>query len=408
MRLLCLFAFAVAMTPTAQSATAPVCSAGGVPVVVRAEGITERVGDILIQCSGATPAVPITTNLAIYLSASITNRLSADRTVDASLSADTGSGPVTIQSSAYLGSSYSLSFNGLTVTPGPSGEFSLRISGIRLTASNVPANSPITAYLATSGASQLAMISNMVTIGTPQPSLLTSQGSSLLNCYGSPVPETLTLSKLFASTAHATTRVTEALPNSLEKRDPATMDTGVRVMLRFSGFPKTARIFLPNLVAGSTATVPTTGAGLGSDPEVGQYTPSAAGSLLLGRVTDLNSDGSGGTVAYSVGPVGSGTSVLDSAGEVPLTDGAGFAVFEVLDSDPDVRENAQIPVFLALPAITDGNFDYKPVVAVSYAPVSKQTMAVEGAPVPRFVDSVPGSDCEVMAIAMPASVRSWK
>lgn len=394
MKLLYCLAFTLALFELAQGATAPVCSVSGVPVIVRAEGITERTGDILLQCGGANPGAPVLTNVIVYLSARITNRLSADGTVDASLSADTGSGPLTVLSKAYLGSAYSLSFNGVGITPPASGEFSLRISGIRVAASAAPVNSPIQAYLATSGATQLAMLSNQVTIGTPQPSLLASQGSSLVNCYGSPVPETLTLSNLFAATASATTRVTEALPTSFEKRDPATMDSGVRVMLRFSGFPKTARLFLPNLVAGSSATVPTTGTGLGSDPEVGKYTPSTSGSLLLARVSDPKPDGSGGEMPYSAGPIGSGTVLLDGAGEVPLTDGAGLAVFEVLDANPDLRENAQIPVFLALPWTGDGNFGYHPVVTVGYAPVSKLTSAAVGEPVPRFIEFTPGSDCE--------------
>ncbi|MCC7497401.1 MAG: hypothetical protein IT160_07480 [Bryobacterales bacterium] len=396
MRTLFCLVIVAAVLPSARGATAPLCTPSAVPAIVRAEGITERVGDILLQCGGASPATPLLTNLTVYLSARITNRLAAGGAVDASLAADTGSGAVTIQPSAYLGSPYSISFNGVAITPGASGQFSLHIRGIRVAASTVPVNSPILASLAASGTSLLAMTSNVVTVATPQASLLASQGSSLVNCYGSPAPETLTLSNLFARTAHATTRVTEAIPNAFEKRDPATMDSGVRIILRFSGFPKTARIFLPNLVAGSSATVPTTGAGLGSDPEVGQYTPSTQGSLLLARVNGPQPDGSGGTMPYAVGPMGSGVTLLDSAGEVPLAAGAGFAVFEVLDSDPSIRENAQIPVFLALPWPSGGDFDYSPVVTVEYAPVSDQTAAVEGAPVPRFIEFVPGSDCEAM------------
>ncbi|MCX6625020.1 MAG: hypothetical protein NTY38_28955, partial [Acidobacteria bacterium] len=188
MKSLYVVAFALAMLPVAEGAIAPFCTASSAPAVLRAEGLTERTGDILIQCGGAAAGTPIITNLTVFLSASITNRLSAENMVDATLAADTGSGSTIILSRAFLNSSYSLSFNGLTVTPGASGNFSLRISGIRAAASNIPANSPILAYLATSGATQLAMTSNTVTVGIPQPSLLTSQGSSLVNCYGSPVP----------------------------------------------------------------------------------------------------------------------------------------------------------------------------------------------------------------------------
>ena len=264
-------------------AAATTCSAQGAPVQLRSEGITERVGDILIQCSGATPGRPVTTNLTIFLSALLSNRLSPAGTIDASLTADTGSGPVLLSSSAFLNSSYILSFNGLTVTPSTGGDFSLRVAGIRVNASRVPVNAPITAYLAVSGGGEFVLSSNMVTLGIPQTSLFTSQSASLVNCYGSPVPEVLNLTNLFAGTVHSTVRVTEALPGAFEKRDATTMDTGVRLILRFSGFPKTARIFLPNIIAGSSATQPTQGFGLGNTPTVGQYTPSTVGSLLLTR-----------------------------------------------------------------------------------------------------------------------------
>ena len=85
-----LFAFAVVVVLMAASAPANAqifvnpnaftCLANaGVPPIVRAEGITELVGDVVLTCSGgtATPAgqpIPLS-NLTIFLNTNITSRL---------------------------------------------------------------------------------------------------------------------------------------------------------------------------------------------------------------------------------------------------------------------------------------------------------------------------------------------
>ena len=65
---------------------------------------------------------------------------------------------------------------------------------------------------------------------------------------------------------------------------------------------------------------------------------------MLVRVLGPAADGSGGTLAYTY--PGSGIATLDGASEVPLSGGAGIAVYEVVDSNQSVRESAQIPTFL--------------------------------------------------------------
>ena len=51
----------------------------GVPPTVRAEGITELVGDIVLKCSGGTPTAPghalPAANISVFLNTQITSRL---------------------------------------------------------------------------------------------------------------------------------------------------------------------------------------------------------------------------------------------------------------------------------------------------------------------------------------------
>src|SRR5689334_4355330 len=71
------------------SQTLPVsgrCAVSAVPPVVRAEGVTERIGDIVLQCSGSNPGAVFSGNLTVYLPVSVTNRVdSANLTRDAAI-----------------------------------------------------------------------------------------------------------------------------------------------------------------------------------------------------------------------------------------------------------------------------------------------------------------------------------
>src|ERR1700693_1038564 len=70
------------------------CTVTSVPSQARAEGLTERMGDIILQCSGSNPGAVLSGNLSIFLPVSITNRVdsnSSNLTHDAILSVDFGS-----------------------------------------------------------------------------------------------------------------------------------------------------------------------------------------------------------------------------------------------------------------------------------------------------------------------------
>src|SRR6185312_10194476 len=97
------------------------CQVTSAPVQVRAEGLAERVGDIFLQCSGATPGSVFNGNLTIFLPVSITNRVdAANLTRDAVVSIDTGGGPVPAVAAGQV-SGNSISFNGLSFTASAGG-----------------------------------------------------------------------------------------------------------------------------------------------------------------------------------------------------------------------------------------------------------------------------------------------
>src|SRR5450755_2467050 len=116
----------------AQTPSSPAhCQVSTSPPQVRAEGLTERLGEILLQCSGSNPGTVFSGSLALSLSVGVTNRVDADNfTRDAVLSVDLGSGFVPTGLAGLL-SGNSISFRGISYTTPASGLFNLRISNLR-------------------------------------------------------------------------------------------------------------------------------------------------------------------------------------------------------------------------------------------------------------------------------------
>ena len=124
------------------SAAPLTCVAAGTPTAIRTEGLTERVGDIILNCSGGVPGSVAGGNLAIFLPAPVTNRLSAANSLDVVLNIDSGAGEVPSGIPAGLQGTAGVVFNGFQVTIPPSGAVSLRIRNIRINASSLMQANP--------------------------------------------------------------------------------------------------------------------------------------------------------------------------------------------------------------------------------------------------------------------------
>ncbi len=375
-------------------AAALVCVPSASLPVVHAEGLSERLGDIVLSCSGGTPGATITGNLALFLPVNDTNRIRPDGTLDVTVTLDNSGTPQPVNVSAVLTSPTSIAWNGLSFTLSPVGSALLTISNVRANAAQNTAMF-INGYLSFTGVSTLALTSSQLILAAPVTSFYSSS-SSVLFCpaNGSPLPATITFSNLLAAgTLFNTTRVTEGYPNAFApKTDPsnATSDTGTRVILQFSGFPSVARIFVPTFVAGSDADVPTAGGDLGLAASGGQYTP-GKGQLLLALVNGADANGAGGTATAAPGA----PTVFDSVSEIPMSSGAGYAVYEVVDANPYARESAQIPTWLGSPGYSPDS-SIQQTENVFLAPVSTVTTASPDAPVPRFKEMTPPNDCGLL------------
>jgi uncharacterized protein (TIGR03437 family) len=367
------------------------CSTSSTNQVVRAEGLAEPVGSILLNCNGGTPGQSIMANLSFTFSTNVTNRVNAAGNPDTSLIVDIGTGPVSSGTPATLPLPNVLQINGIAVTVPSSRTLVFRLTNVRLAIA--PLSFPVIASISSTS---LTVNNSMVTVATPVPALLSNGTQTGITCTGSPLPTTLDLPSLFAAgTRFNSLRVTEGFGNAFIPKD-ATSDTGTRIVVNYTNFPAGARVFLPDFVAGNSATLATAAGDLGgnSTPTGGTYTPTLTGTLLLARVIGHDANGAGGA------PIGTAasftaTTALKTVTEVSLLSGAGVAVYEVVDANPSVQESAQFPTFIGL--TTTAN---QPIVtanaAIAIGPVSAIATATTTDPIPRFRRTAPASDCQFL------------
>jgi len=400
-RLLFAVAAIIGALGVADAQTLLTCNVASVPAVVRAEGLTERTGDIVLNCSGGQPGSQVTGNLSVFLNVNITNRLTAGVLSDVVFTVDNGSGPQLTNVQGTLTGTNALVFNGLSFALSSSGTVSLRLANIRAAAtqSALFPSGFVQATLAFNG-SLISLTNNQFLVAETAHGLYATFSSKIIcGPKGSQIPQNpLSFANLAASGAtFNTTRLTEGFGdafNSLTQPQSLNADTGTRLIVHYSGFPPGAQLFVPDVIAGSDAVQPTAETDLGLQASGGQYAPSANGSLLLARVANANPNGVGGLPVYTPGALGSGVVAFDSMSQLTLTNGATFVVYEVVDANPSVLESAQFPTFLGI-----GPIGGDPILTsedVSLAPVSTVTAATATDPIPRFLSEPAQSDCGII------------
>jgi uncharacterized protein (TIGR03437 family) len=388
--------------PLANAQTSLSCTPTGGPPLVRSEGITERLGDLFLNCSGGTANMQVTVNITIFLTVNITNRINDTTASDVIFTIDSGAGPQPANVPAILSAPNTLVFNGVNFHTSSTGKVVLRIANIRGAANRSPfgPNGPITAFIGLNGSSVTPLTNSQVSVGTPMRGLYASMSTKIICApRGSPFPDnTRSLAAFFnVGAIYNTTRVTEGFADAFNTRSDfqgLNADTGMRIMVRYSGFPASARLFVPDVVAGSDTLQPTAGGDYGLLPSGGRYAPNGNGSLLLARVLFTDANGAGGSVAYFPDVAGSGPVSFDSVSEVSLLNGSGIAVYEVVDDNPFVQEFAEFPTFLGLPPNTTNGASTSE--DISLAPVSTVMIASHTDPIPRFQSLAPPQDCTLI------------
>jgi hypothetical protein len=434
---------------------------------MRSEGITELVGDIVLNCTGGTqiPAVAAggaipagtvvpTVNLRIFLNTSVTSRLISDPWSEALLmineptagyvgcvnGATVTTGPATL-CNVYQGrvvGGNSVEFLGVPVIPpGTTGSTIYRITNIRANASAVAAGGSgtpgqviglISATPATFGSDPtLGQISPSFPINNPQqiiglvtPGLAfavrnAANDATLATTFGflQCVSRSITSGSGRTSSGFAVLRYSENFPTAFKVRTnqtgpPTNFDTPLPVNpqnvpgfiyhtesgfynpIGFAAGTNTAALVNAGLADSSTrvralfANVPT---GVRIFATIREL-PSSNGSnqaRLIGSaigaffpVTQFSSD--------LFGTWGTATQVV---AEIPIVNGTGEAVWEVMNADALVTGRLDFGLAAAYTADVANNVPAAPATATitgSFAPVTGPTSASATAHIPRFVD----------------------
>jgi hypothetical protein len=442
-----------AMTATAQT-TSPTLTCNtnaGVPPIVRSEGYTELVGDVVLDCTGGNPAAPFLTNIQIFLNTNITSRLidSANNTEALLMINDPAPSAQVLGTNVFRGAKSpqgqnSVLWAGLPITPPGTNHLILRITNVRANAAGLGVSSTliptqIVMFISASGSTSLAINQPQQTVAFIQQGLLfdvrSCTGGALAgtNLFNQCVAQN---SSLFGGTLTATNssqfglRYREGFPSSFKPRF-ASATSGTTTTTNNPGGAGTVAYgpsvpgvvynsetgFTNSTVLGGLTGFADNGTRLAArfnnipagvrifvsvGQSIGSTTALAAGLI----VTDANGAGSTGSLVPSVtsflncsnatGGFNPVTAPGIPAAELTVVNGSALAVWEVLASDPSASETAVFSVAVAFAANTANNLPGlgQSTVQGSFAPFYPTTFSPNptqtqgsGMPIPRFIDS---------------------
>lgn len=385
----------------------PVCTTSTTPPVVRTEGLSERIGDILLTCTGAAGDM-VSANVAVTLNTQITNRLSSttvDGVTGTIFTVDSGAGPQPVLTVPLLANPREIAYYGVPIAFSATGQVNMTISGIRANANAIPSTVPILASISINNA-DLALTAATVNTGSLARGLFASYTGSIICAQsGSPYPSNPAFTTLLSSgTSYETVRVTEGFADAFQPLsgfENLNADSGERILVQYSGLPTDSLIFVPDVVAGTDTLQPTSDGDFGLPVSGGTYAPSANGSLLLARVNGAPSNGAGGTPVFQPGSIGSGSVSFDTVTQIPVaSDGTAYVIYEVMDANPSAVESATIPTFMGLPPNPNQQTSISSE-EVFFAPSSNAGTATASDPLPRFYPELALPDCIIAGGCSP-------
>jgi hypothetical protein len=453
----------------------------GVPPIVRAEGITELVGDLVLNCSGGTPTAagaPVPqVNFQIFLNTNVTSRLVADPWSEALLMIDeptnaaqrycsqNGGCAATGVGAAALGSdgqadgidyddpagtvanvhqgrqsgANSIVWLGVPIDPpGSNATRIIRVTNVRANANQLGVSSTliptqIIMFVSATGTTSIPINNPQQTVAFIQPGLsfsIRQVFANYLQCVSfNRSAATDSTAALASGQGHGTVvRFAEGFASAFKRRNTAaftnadTAPTPIRqndpgaIYNSESGFYNPT----PNVVTGSANGLAAAGLADHGTRLMARFANIPAGIALYASVYPVTSATSGCAAGFSACITGANTSTTSASGviqarlvttdangagafsatvatqtatpahaPVALNNGAGTAVWEVVNADPLRTETFEFGVAAAYVANTSNNLPGlgTATVAGSFAPLSSVTTASASAPIPRFADT---------------------
>jgi hypothetical protein len=319
------------------------CNTGGtVPTIVRAEGITEQVGDTLMACSGVLPT-DIVTNVQIFLNTNVTNRFGTSTDIP-QLIVDNGA-PI----SGSLVGNNSVLWTNVAIGANAAGSTrAIRITGLRANATQAPPASSgipgqIIEFISITGPTSVPVFPANAPVAYVLDGVSFSVGNESVHTFQQCVDGTRTFSLNFKE------NIINAFKTLAE--EGAGASNGTRLFVRFSGVPTGAAITVSTTQTNATGP---TAVLVGSDPAAGGAIPTTAPS-----------------------------------GKVTLTGGTGTAVWEITGDNPTgALETLTFDATVTVPAGISFTGTTTPTATVvgGFAPISTVHTSSTTAPIVRFIE----------------------
>ncbi len=421
-------AFGAAGTANAQQVAAFSCASNaGVPPIVRAEGLSELVGDMVLNCTGGTPTAagaPVPqANVQIFVNTNVTSRLLSgafsesvliiDDAAPASQTYCSASSGCGITGVGGTGVSYtsagvpnvfqgqqsgsnSIVWLGVPIDPpGSNATRTIRITNVRVNANQLGVSStliptPIQMFISVTGGLSIPINNPQQTVAFIQPGMtfsVTNAKTSYLRCVSWNPAAAADNTKAFTDASGSTLKFSEGFASSFKVRQ-----AGVAQNIPGALYNTESGFFnpQPNLAAGSNLNgLDRAGLADHGTRLHARFSNVPAGMTLFVTVANtapgtgaaqlVNTDATGGG-AFSARAATNGGSA-----PVVLNGGSGMAVWEITSSSPNVTETFEFGVTVAYAASGDRPALGTATVAGSFAPLSTVTTSNSTAALPRFV-----------------------
>lgn len=169
---------------------------GGAPPLLRAEGLAEEVGQVIIQCTGGNPNTPGLINIRVFtpgynvtsrrLGAPNAGKLEAALLIDDPLPGQVNVGANAFFADPVLGNSQAVEWRDILFTPPGTGTRTLRMVNIRVNASAAGLTvtpTPVNLLVSVTGSLTLPLTSPFLVVGYIQKSLeVEVEGATLPQC----------------------------------------------------------------------------------------------------------------------------------------------------------------------------------------------------------------------------------
>jgi hypothetical protein len=368
--------------------------------LLRAEGLAELAGDLVLNCSGTVPAGGILANVRVFLNTNVTSRLTGPGIGNEALLLIDEPAPASqvfcawanaactgLTSPSFLANVFQGGATGVNtvdwlgipiVAAGSSGTNRVyRITNVRVNANQLGTSSTliptqVVMFVSISGSTSVPVNNPQQIVGFVTPGMTFSVTSraykqctpTAANFDYSPTVD-LTYTEGFATAFKARGSDPQNLPGNVYNTESGFVSSaltggtaiglasqGTRLLARFAGIPSGVALRVPQQVI--------------------------SGGLTLQLVTGTDSAGAGGTVTSGPGVV----TVTPSAG-------AALVVYEVAAASSvswSTVDAVTIPITVRATSVPPGLTSPEATVNGNFAPISTVTVASSTAPVPRFAD----------------------